>query len=303
MIDGTIGETPMHSPTAATATARFLVAASVEIVPRDADPVSAIRRHLPAGMPVYIACVPGEEYGRIVALAAQLRRVGFLPVPHLTARGLASLSQLDDHLRRLAGEAAADQLLLLGGDTPEDRGGPFASSLEVLRTGLLARHGFTGVGLATYPEPHPDIPAAVLERELHAKLAAAAETGLAPWLVSQFSYDAGAIAEHARALRASGIAAPLRVGSSGPASWATMVRFAVICGFTNSVRHLAQNPARFGRLLTGFDPTPILRRLADTAAAEPDLGLAGPHFFSFGGAGRTAEFVQRLTAGSAQQEG
>jgi hypothetical protein len=56
-------------------------------------------------------------------------------------------------------------------------------------------------------------------------------------------------------------------------------------------------------LLTGFDPTPILGRLADIAEAEPELGLAGPHFFSFGGAGRTAEFIAHLAAMAARQEG
>jgi methylenetetrahydrofolate reductase (NADPH) len=276
--------------------ARFLANCSLEILPREVDPLGALRRHLTAGTPVYLACVPGEKYDRIITLAAQLRHAGFIPVPHLPVRGIPNRAVLDEHLRRLAGEAGVDRLLLLGGDIANERRGEFTSSLEVLRTGLLPRHDFNAVGLATYPEPHPIVPTPLLETELRAKLAVARDSGLQPWLVSQFSYDAGIIVKHARHLRAQGIDAPLRVGTSGPASWTAMARFALICGFTNSVRHLSQSPGRFGRLLTGFDPTPILAQLAETAARAPALGLAGPHFFSFGGSAKTARFIDSLAA-------
>src|SRR4051794_18463091 len=169
------------------ASARFLADCSLEILPRETDPVAALKRLLPGGMSVYLACVPGEDYGRIIALAAQLRRAGFVPVPHLPVRGIANRAVLDDHLGRLAGEAGVDRLLLLGGDIADDLIGDFPSSLAALRTGALARHGFTAVGFGTYPEPHPIIPTPLLETELRAKLEAAAEAGLQSWLVSQFS--------------------------------------------------------------------------------------------------------------------
>src|SRR5208282_3718199 len=95
---------------------QFLSGCSIEIVPRGHDPVGAVRRHMPAGTSVYIACVPGEDYRRIIALSAEVRRAGFMPVPHLPARAMPSREILDDHLRQLAGEAGVDRLLLLGGD-------------------------------------------------------------------------------------------------------------------------------------------------------------------------------------------
>ena len=280
--------------------AAFLSACSMEVLPRETDPAGAVARHLPAGLPVYVACVPGEEYGRIIALCAQLRRAGFQPVPHLPARGIPSEGALDGCLGQLAGEAGVDRLLLLGGDVGDSKAGPYPSSLHILRTGLLPRHGFRAVGFATYPEPHPNVTSAVLDRELRLKLAVARDAGLDGWLVSQFSYDADAVVRHAQRLRADGIAAPLRVGVSGPASWAAMARFALICGFANSVRSLSQDAGRFGRLLSGFEPTAMLAALAERSAAEPALGLAGPHFFSFGGSDRTAKFIATLTA---SQEG
>jgi methylenetetrahydrofolate reductase (NADPH) len=278
---------------------RFLSGSSIEIVPRGADPIGAVRRHMPAGTAVYVTCVPGEDYGRIIALSAQLRRAGFIPVPHLPARSVASFRVLDDRLGRLAGEAGVDRLLVLGGDVPDHRVGAFASALQVLETGLLSRHGFTAVGLATYPEPHPVVATPLLESELRKKLATAADEGLEQWLVSQFSFDADIVIRHARRLRAISIDAPLHVGVSGPASWVAMAKFALICGFANSARSLSRSAARFGRLLGGFEPTRMLSKLAESAVEAPALGLAAPHFFSFGGSERTAEYIKSLAARTA----
>jgi methylenetetrahydrofolate reductase (NADPH) len=115
--------------------ARFLSGSSLEIVPRGADPMGAVRRLLPPGTAVYVASVPGEDYRRIITLAHQLRREGFIPVPHLPVRGLASREALDELLGRLAGEAGTDRLLLVGGDIADHRVGAFASALEALETG------------------------------------------------------------------------------------------------------------------------------------------------------------------------
>jgi hypothetical protein len=40
----------------------------------------------------------------------------------------------------------------------------------------------------------------------------------------------------------------------------------------------------------------MLAKLAAGAADEPALGLAKPHFFSFGGADRTAAYVRSLAS-------
>jgi methylenetetrahydrofolate reductase (NADPH) len=124
----------------------------------------------------------------------------------------------------------------------------------------------------------------------------AAEGGLRTWLVSQFSFNAATVIRHARHLRAMGIDAPLHVGVSGPASWVAMAKFALICGFANSARSLSQDAGRLGWRLSGFDPTEMLSHLAESAATTPMLGLASPHFFSFGGAERTAGLIASLIA-------
>jgi methylenetetrahydrofolate reductase (NADPH) len=270
---------------------------SIEIPPRDRRGIAAAADHLAAGTDVYLPWVPGETYHRAVAAAQTLRRAGLNPVPHVAARHLASFTQLADFLARLAGEAAARQALVIGGD--RDRPvGPFESSLQLLETGLFARHGVVRLGFAAYPEGNPKVARAALDRALDAKLARVRADGIDAYLVSQFCFEAEPILALLRRLRGAGIAAPLRVGLAGPASLTTLMKFALRCGVGNSVRALALRGASIARLLTEADPGPVIDGLAPAIANEPGpnspgLGVEGIHFFAFGGLTRTVDWVRR----------
>src|SRR5690606_26400009 len=117
--------------------AELLRGYSVEVTPRSRSAIEACRGHLTAGTAVYIAFVPGETHDAVVTTAARLRAAGFLPVPHLTARGIAGPTQLDDFLGRLAGEAGVTRALVIAGDLDRPTG-PYRSSLELLRTAVPA---------------------------------------------------------------------------------------------------------------------------------------------------------------------
>ena len=275
------------------AKAGLLADCSIEVIPRQREAVAALRSQLAGPTTIYIACPPEQDYEGVVAFAAALARTGFRPVPHMPVRALGDEAAFDELLRRLRGEAGVDRMLLLGGDRTEPAG-PFASARDALATGLLSRHGFAAVGFATYPEPHPKLAASLLVDELRAKLVLAEEQGIEPWLVSQFAFDPQAVGDHARLLRREGVRAPLHVGVPGPASWRALARFALICGVSRSVQTLAQDPRRFGRLLVGFDPSWLLAELAHLAA-DPWLGLAQAHLFSFGGVERTAALAASLS--------
>jgi methylenetetrahydrofolate reductase (NADPH) len=74
-----------------------------------------------------------------------------------------------------------------------------------------------------------------------------------------------------------------------------MAKFAAICGVSNSARSLSTQVSRVGRLLAGFEPSEIVSRIAAIAAAQPDLGLVKPHFFTFGGAEKTVNWVNAFS--------
>ena len=197
---------------------------SIELSPRDELAGEALRRLLDPGTSVFVNHPPSVTHHDIVAACARLRRAGFVPVPHVAARRLASFTQASDFLQRAAGEATVDRILLIGGD--DSPVGPFRASLDLLATGLIERHSIGNVAFGGYPEGHPSIDARTLDTALQAKVALAQQRGLAVSLVTQFGFEAQPILRWIAALRARGINCPVHVGVAGPASVATLAKFA-----------------------------------------------------------------------------
>src|SRR6185436_13565286 len=104
--------------------------------------------------------------------------------------------------------------------------GPFRGALEAIDSGLIARSGITEIGISGYPDGHPRIAPHELDRLLAAKLEAAAQTGLAADIVTQFSLDATPIVAWVKRLRDQGVDHPVRIVLAGPTSLTTLMRFA-----------------------------------------------------------------------------
>lgn len=268
---------------------------SAEVTAHDRKGLEAAATLMRPGAEVFIACVPGESADRLVGAAALLRRAGLVPVPHLVARNIESRTAFQRLLERLAGEAALDRALVLGGDR-DKAAGEFDSSLQLIETGLLQAHGVRRIGLASYPEGHPRIPDGLLASALSAKLSAAKSAGLDVWLISQFCFDAKAIIGFARKLRASGVAQPFRVGVAGPAKRSTIIKYALMCGVGASMRALKERQDLARNVMAGETPEALLREVALAQAAEPRLGVSGVHFFTFGSLAKSAEWADRFAA-------
>jgi methylenetetrahydrofolate reductase (NADPH) len=187
-------------------------------------------------------------------------------------------------LQRAAGEAGVDRILLIGGD--DSPVGPFRASLDLLGTGVVERHGIAHVSFAGYPEGHPAIDQSTLDAALQAKVALARSSGMDVSLVTQFGFEAEPVLQWIAAQRANGIDCPVHVGVAGPASVATLAKFAIRCGVSASLRALARGHTAFARILTEAGPD---RLIADLVAQDADI--AGLHVFTFGGVKRTAEWI------------
>jgi methylenetetrahydrofolate reductase (NADPH) len=83
-------------------------------------------------------------------------------------------------------------------------------------------------------------------------------------------------------LDARGIQLPLIVGLAGPATPATLVKFALRCGVGNSMRAVRSQIGRFGRLLTDTGPDEVMRGL-QSAPGAATAAIAGFHLYPFGG--------------------
>lgn len=274
--------------TARRGAASLVAAASIEVSARDAYAGERLREHFPCGTRVFVAYPGSVSHHDIVAACVRLRRAGFAPVPHVAARRLLSFTQADDFLRRAVGEAGVTGALLIGGDA-DPPAGPFADSLSLLASGIVERNGIGCVGFAGHPEGHPAIARRTLAAALGAKIALAREAGLAVEIITQFGFDAAPIGRWVADLRAGGFAGAVRIGIAGPATIATLAKYAVRCGVGNSLRALARGQVAFARILTEASPDALIDALV---AGENETGpIDGLHIFSFGGLKRTAQWA------------
>ena len=280
---------PRAAPDLARHRATELVAAcSIEISPRDDFAGEKLRELLDPGTTVFVNHPGSVTHHDIVAACARLRHAGFSPVPHIAVRRLASFTQANDFLQRAEAEAAVTAALIIGGD-PDHPVGPFPDAYDLLASGLIERHGLREVAFAGYPEGHPRISARTLDEALRAKVELAGRQGLDVSLLTQFGFDAAPILRWIAALRARDIVCPVLVGIAGPATVATLAKFAVRCGIGASLRALARGHTAFARILAEAGPDALIGVLV--AEEDPRWPIDGLHVFTFGGVRRAAEWM------------
>jgi len=274
---------------------------SIETTVRTPNAAADCARFLAAGTRVYISMLPGQTYQQSAALAVQLARAGLTPVPHITARGLVNAQTLADFVARVHGEAGVDKVLLLGGDRAMPAG-LFASSVDLLATGVLARHGVREVEVAGYPEGHPNIIAAELEAALERKVVLAREQGLALGVMTQFGFHPERIAAWTRQTQAAHPGLPVAVGLAGPANVTTLLKYAMRCGVAASLGMLGKQSGSVLRLISEAGPEPVVQALAAQALVAQAMHItparfARCHLFSFGGIERSARWARAVGEG------
>ncbi|AMS41572.1 MULTISPECIES: methylenetetrahydrofolate reductase [Aminobacter] len=266
---------------------------SIEALPKDTQKLDDLRNHLPAGTRVYVAYTSGST-SEIVEAAEKLRHHGMEPVPHIPARRFSSHDELRDFLGKLAARAAVKQVLLVGGDTTRPEG-PYAASLDVLKTGMLEGHGIEAVGLAGHPEGHPSVSRDALRGALIDKCDYATKAGLEVSLVTQFLFDTDKLfAWHADFVEQTAPGIPVDVGLPGLAKMTTLMRFAKDCGVGASLGMLTRHAGRAFKLATSFSPEATLVDLAGGVRAAGRPLFRSVHFYPFGSFERTAEWLRGL---------
>jgi methylenetetrahydrofolate reductase (NADPH) len=271
---------------------------SAEVTTPDRKSLDFAARLMPKNARVYVAALPGDTPDRQIEVCREVRDLGLIPVPHIVARNIQNRGALDQLLGRLAQEAGVDRALVLGGDRA-DAAGTYHSSLQLIETGLLEVHGIDKIAIACYPEGHPQIPDAVLETALKAKVAAARNRGLQLILISQLCFEARPITEFLRRIRAEGVTERVRVGVAGPAKPSTLLKYAVICGVGASLRALRQRRSLAANLVAHATPEELIRQLEAADASDPSLNIWGIHFFTFASLMNTVQWVDSFRQRSA----
>jgi methylenetetrahydrofolate reductase (NADPH) len=267
----------------------LLSSASVEVSSRGHQ-LQELRDNFRPGTDVTITFLPGDNYRHNLDTAVALRRAGFNPVPHIAAREMATREALDDFLARARGEADVSRILLIAGDVAGARG-PFKSSFDVRASGLLEARGIASVSLAGHPEGHPYLQAANAFAALEGWRDWGLKTKTRVDIVTQFCFESAPVLGWIGELDARGIDLPVIVGLAGPATPATLMKFALRCGIGNSMRSLRGQIGRFGRLLTDTGPDDVMHGLR-SAPASAVASIAGFHLFPFGGLRKTGAWLR-----------
>lgn len=228
---------------------------------------------LPDGASVSVTASPAKGIEATVAACERLAARRFRVTAHLSARMVRDRAHLRELLDRLAA-AGIERLFVIGGDA--DVPGVFPDALSLLRAMREAGASFAEVGVAGYPEGHPDIPG---DRLLGAL---AAKQPFATSLTTQLCFDPGAIARWLRARRADGIALPVVIGLPGVTELRKLLAIGARIGVADSRRFVRKNTRLVGRLVRpgGYDPDALLAGVAPLAA-DPAFGIRGVHLYTF----------------------
>ena len=260
--------------------------------PQDARDIAAL---LPAGTPVYVNHLPRHQLLDTLPTLVAVRKAGLEPVPHIAARRIKDRTELQTFLTRAIGEAGVRKALILGGDEPAALGA-YADGASLIREGLLAASGLREIGLPGYPEGHPRIPSAVLEKAFVEKRSLAAAQGLGTYVVTQFSFAPARIVEYCAGMARSAPGVPIYVGLAGPTNPVALLRFAQRCGVSASLRALRTQGMDAVRLVTHTDPAEQISALAHYCAVHADCNVVGVHLFTFGGVTSAATWMNRYIA-------
>jgi methylenetetrahydrofolate reductase (NADPH) len=278
--------TPAQTATMDNPLGAFLRKASIEITAKQIDKIALLRPCFAEGATVFVALIDaGDLEGQIEAIAA-LRAAGYNPVPHIPARFVRDEEDLKRRLDAFVTRGKVTDVLALGGGAPQPIG-KFDAAIQILETGAFEQAGLTRIGMAGHPEGNPDITRkhgeAMLFTALNQKSAWLKEHKIEGFIATQFLFNADPVAAWARDLRAEGIDLPIHVGVPGPASIKTLVKYAAMCGVGNSARFIRKQALNVTKLLTVSEPTEFVDQLATLHFDKPELGIAAPHLYPFGG--------------------
>jgi methylenetetrahydrofolate reductase (NADPH) len=239
----------------------------------------------------------GSTRDRTHELVVRLRRETTLdPIPHLTCIG-HTRAEIRAILERYA-EAGVSNILALRGDPPRDGAtlpaGDFPHAIDLVREiraagEALGVPGGFGIGVAGFPEGHPETPNTLRQIDhLKAKIDAGAD-----WICSQMFFDNRAFLDWCERCRLAGISIPILAGIMPITSLSGLERMADLAAGTRF-------PAPLLKALDRCKDDPeSVERVGTHWAAEQcrdliDQDVRGIHFYTLNKSRATREIHRTL---------
>jgi methylenetetrahydrofolate reductase (NADPH) len=269
---------------------------SIELTPKSLARLPDLRQILPLGTRVYLAHIAGTDFETLLKAARRVIDEGYAAMPHLPVRLLPDKASLERWVGRYRDEAGVRGALVIAGGMAQPLG-PYADSLTVLRSGVFERHGYTHLHLAAHPEGHPQMDpdgrSMHADAVLLAKQQYAGHTDAQLALVTQFGFDARALARWCQRIESLGVQLPVHAGVAGPTQLGTLMRYALQCGVGPSLQVLQQRGRDLRLLLRPFEPTELIEAM-NKAVAQGQAGRwCQWHVFALGGATQAAQWFNQ----------
>jgi methylenetetrahydrofolate reductase (NADPH) len=264
---------------------RLLEHARYEVLPT-ATTEEKVLTSVPKDVAVTVTASASKGLEATLTLAESLAAAGYMAVPHLAARMIHDFSEVEEIRARL-GEAGITSVFVPGGDA--DPVGVYPDSFSLLEDLHRLEKPFSHVGIAGYPESHPKIHDDLTVQAMWDKRRHATH------IVSNLTFDAGAIKSWVERMRSRGVTMPLLLGMPGPIDRTKLLAMATKIGVGESTRFLAKNKSLFARLAApgGFTGERFLEECA-TVAARPESLIEGLHIFTFNQIAETEAWRQEL---------
>jgi methylenetetrahydrofolate reductase (NADPH) len=243
------------------------VAVQFEVLPFKRAQEEAAQLPEPARLTVTSSPRHGADH--TLDFAVRLAEVGHTVIPHLAAREVRDRSHLDQLLGCVA-KAGIEDVFVIGGDSSEPAG-EYASAGELLP---LIRERVRTVGIAAYPEGHPQIEPETLARVLEQKSA------IADYVVTQMCFDSEAVLGWLRETRERGVTLPVMIGLPGAVERKRLLEVSMRIGVGPSVAYVRKQRGLLGLLRR---PTSTADKLLDALTpclGEPRLNVAGFHYYT-----------------------
>ena len=275
----------------------FISGYSIEVIPKTVAKTESFGDILPKSTRVYLAHLQDADITEMVPAAKRLNDEGFTVMPHIPARVIKNKAMLGDWLSMYQNEAGVDEALLIAGGSSKPIG-DYDSSIKLIESGLFDLAGFKRLHIAGHPEGNKDIdPDGEIKNVSEAlswKQEFSKRTDAEMAIATQFCFDANVVKKWMDDIKDDGIDIPIHIGIAGPAKLQTILKFSIECGIGSSMKVLTKRAKDITKLLLPYEPTQVLRDLAEYKAKDPKFNIEQVHFFPFGGIKQTSDWVREV---------
>jgi methylenetetrahydrofolate reductase (NADPH) len=228
---------------------------------------------LPAPAHLTVTCSPRQGPDESVACGRRLAALGHTVTVHVAARLVRDRAHVDRLLGAMA-EGGIEDVFLIGGDAARPAG-PYAAAGDLLP--VLREHPDAPrtVGIAGYPEGHPNIDSEALAGAL------AAKAPLADYVTTQMCFHPDAILAWSEDIRRRGVTLPVLIGAPGAVDRVRLVKMALRLGIGASLGFLRKQRGLWHMHGLRRSASDRIHDELEACLERPERNLMGFHYYTF----------------------